>query len=308
MTEVLSNASRGVAILVTALSTLAAPALSGQNPDASKAPPGGCRAASADTVTGFVYASLVADAPAAAFDQLDQERRTRALRQLSAALVDDTITLEPTARLSDRVVITIGAKAEARPALLPRWPGHPALATEIGVILDPSGALTKPRVIVQGDRAVSEMLLRAFAKPVAVMDEALAAEPQRLRLQLSLDPDSAGISIPLVAARRVHVEGTPPRPHPGPINPSAPRFSSRTRPRAAVIAWYLVDARGWPVASSFGNAAVADRTHARRYENFVNSVRRAVLASRYEPARVGGCAVARRAILRVDFSAEGDAK
>jgi hypothetical protein len=215
---------------------------------------------------------------------------------LSAALADDTLTLEPMARLSD-VIITAITSTRPGPQLLPRWSGHPALTTEIALTL---GAASKPRVAIKGDSAVAATILRGLAK--ATTEDSSAAGSQRVRLRLSLSPDSTGVTMPLVAARQLSVQGTAPRQHPGFGAPPYPRTRSRVEAQAVVLAWYVVDARGSFVPDSFGAAPAADPAVADRYADFVAAVRQGALRARHDPATAGGCPVPRRSVLRVEFN------
>src|SRR5687768_3367689 len=247
-------------LIVAAIACVAAPPAGSQRfPSAALRVAGQCVPARVDTAAGFVYGSLVAEKPG---DAVDRERLTSALVRLSAALMDDTLTLQPVSRLFDVVVSAVGARAAARPRLVPQWPGHPALATEIAITLDASGAITEPRVLVRGDSAVAATLVRAIGKGAATADASRSGRPERLRLRLSLRPDSAAVSAPLVAARQLSIEGTPPRQHPGLGAPIYPRGGSEGRWLATVLAWYVVDASGSAIPASFGAAPVADRARA----------------------------------------------
>jgi len=270
------NAARNIACVIVAVASLGSTA-SGQSGESASSRGGRCLAVPVDTAEGFVYGSLEPDSPDA---KVDRERLLDILGRLSVALSSDTLTLQPVAQLFDVVITAMGRPGDPRPMIMPRWAGHPAVATEIALTLEPTGALTNARVVVDGDSAVAATLRRAIAATRSVAPTA-AEGPQRLRLRLSLTPDSAAIMTPVVAARQLTVHGTPPRQRLREGPPMWPRSQTRSGQHATVLAWYVVDARGSTVAASFG-----------------------AVGARHEPATVGGCPTSRIALLLVRFDTE----
>lgn len=298
--------ARSIALIVS-LASFTASTASAQTPPAAPTTDdvARCTPVAADTVAGFVYGSLVPDA---AGIPADPARFTRVLGRLAAALMDDTLTLQPVARNSDIVVTAVTSRRDPRPRLLPRWPGHPALLTEVAFTLEPSGALAEPRVIVRGDSQIASTLLRAIERSAQATGDSASSGRQRVRLRLSLASDSQAVAMPFVAARQLVLPGTAPQWRPGLSAPRHPGLGSRRRLTASVVAWYTVDAGGRVVPSSFGAAPAADPTQAGSYEPFIEAVRQAALKAPHEPGTAGGCPAARQSIIEVVFNVEGDVR
>ena len=264
----------------------------------------------AEALTGGQCAAVVADAfddvvhgvlePESRDATLPRATLVKLLDKLSAALIGDTLTLAPVAQLNEIVVSAIGRGRDSRPTMMPRWAGHPALVTEIAVTLNRVGALVDPEIVLAGDNAVVSVLRRGIVA-VPPDPEAAPDRPQRLRLRLTLTPDSTTASAPLIVARQLRVGGTPPRQIPGfgaPLVPSG----SRRRMEATVLVWFVVDAKGSAIPASIVAAPPADPSDSRHYQLFVDAVIRAVPLMRYEPAIAGGCATARLSGLSIRFS------
>ena len=257
---------------------------------------GQCVAGVADTAYGFVHGFLE---PESSDAKLHRETLAMVLANLSATLVNDTLTFDAVDHLSDIHVVAFGLSPSPKPMMMPRWVGHPALVTEIAVTLNQHGALSDPKVVIRGDSAVAATLVRGITAAPTIADAALE-RPQRLRLRLTLSPDSASGSAPLIAVRQLRAQGTEVQMVSGIGQPRSPR----TGLAATVLAWYVVDAKGSAVPASFVAAPAADPSLAREYQPYIDAVRRAAPTMRHEPATTGGCPIARRGLLTVKFTAQ----
>ena len=259
-----------------------------------------CVAVAPDTATGFVHGVIDPDAPNT---WINRDRATRILRPLAAALASDTLTLLPVTKISE-VDVTVKSRHAGRQArLLPKWAGHPALATEIAFTVEPSGALTDARILGRGDDATGNLLLRALATVASVAHDG-SGRPARLRLRLSLVPDSAR-GMPLLAARQLTEHGTPPRV----LEPTiAWPFATvgRNPTPATVVAWYAVNPFGKPVAGSLGAApaGTTDTDQILRYREYVEAVKDAIGRMQHSPGEVGGCATTWRVVMLARFNVE----
>jgi hypothetical protein len=257
--------ARRVALVLVVMVWLA-PAAQAQPIGTGRRLPGApyCEPARVDTAHGPVFGTLHSE-PAA--DTLPSDALARVLANLSVALIADTLDLEPTEMGGDLVVTAVRMNRarpviptkslEARPAplLLPWWPGHPALVTELLFTVTPAGVLADPSLRVRGDSATAAVLLRAMTT-VRPIDRPANASPARLRLRLSVSPDSTGISAPLVAGRKIRIAGAQPRVRGDDIlPPKYPRAEIARGTAATVLIWYVVDERGSVVRGTLGAAS-----------------------------------------------------
>lgn len=304
--------SRAAALIVAGVVWLA-PAAQAQPPGTARHIPGAafCEPAHVDTAVGAVYGTLHLESPT---DTVPSDLLSRVLANLSVALINDTLELEPTEMGGDLVVTAVrmnrpqplipSKSLEARPGalLLPWWPGHPALVTEIVFTVDLSGALTAPSLRVRGDSATAAVLLRAMSA-VRAVDRRAPASPVRVRLRLSVSPDSTGVSFPLVAGRRIRVAGPQPRVRGRDILPPGyPRSEIGRGTAATVLIWYMVDERGSVVRGTLGATSANRVEDAKRYDSFVKAVTRMAPDWTHSPAEAGGCAVKQRVVVPVAFN------
>ncbi len=265
-----------------------------------------CVAVPADTATGFVHGVLESDAPGT---RVNRNEIGRILRPLASALASDTLTLLPVTTISDLEVTVTSRRAGRQPRLMPKWAGHPALATEVAFTVDASGALTNARVLGRGDDATGLLLLRALANVAAVSPDDRRS-PGMYRLRLSLAPDSLAVAMPLFAARQLTVDGTPPRA----VDPilSWPFRTVGPNPAAAtVVVWYAVDTLGNQVAGSMGAAGYAEVANPERaalYREYVEFVKRAIGRTPHMPGEVGGCPAMWRVVFLARFNVEAPAR
>jgi hypothetical protein len=260
-----------------------------------------CTLAPTDTAIGPLYGALHLEhsarvVPEGLFD--------RVLAKLAVALANDTLELAPVQMLST-IVITgpPSLRPEPRLELLPWWPGHPALAGEMHFTITPSGALTDAKVRGRGDTSVARALIRAVERADA-LGQSRPSVPVTVRLRLSLDPDSAAGSIPLVAARQIttrlqdremHARASRP--------PLPPPRSGRSRSTTVrVFVWYEVDDRGRVIPRTIGATSAAKPDESKRYDVFANDVMDSARHWKHDPAAVGECAASWRVLVPVWFN------
>ena len=265
----------------------------------SKASAMQCPAVTIDTLVGPAYGVLLAEPSSAT---IPEGLLARALDALTVALIDDTLELAPANAFPDMVITAVTAKRAEGDALAPWWPGHPSLTTELGFTLDPSGVLSDPRILVRGDSGTASVLLRAIAR-ARVLDQPRPTSPIRVRLRLTINPESMESAAPLVAVRMLRTsarlgrrlpEGSPP-----------PRFPPWAKSRglgAGVLVWYVVDERGHVVRRTIGATSPARPADAPSYESFVKAVTEVTPSWMHDREWVPECAGRRLVVVRVDFN------
>lgn len=262
-------------------------------------PPMQCPAVTVDTVIGPVYGILLVE-PASA--TVPDGLLARTLDALTVALISDTLELAPVSALNDIVITAITSRRSGGETLAPWWPGHPSLTTELGFSIEPSGAFSNPKLHVRGDSVTAAVLLRGLAR-VRALDQPLPPSAVRVRLRLSVSPESMEAAAPLVAVRLLRTSARIGRMVPeGSPTPRYPPWAKGRNLGAAVLVWYVLDERGHVVRRTIGATSAARPTDDSHYESFVKAVTDVTPSWMHDREWVPECAGRRQVLVRVEFN------
>ena len=257
-----------------------------------------CPAVTIDTVIGPAYGVLLVEPSTAA---VPDGLPARVLDALTVALIDDTLELAPANALPDIVITAVTTRRAEGDELAPWWPGHPSLTTEVGFSIEPSGALSNPRIHVRGDSVTAAVLLRAIGR-ARTLDASRPAAPLRVRLRLTLNPESMESAAPLIAVRLLRTSARLGRMLPeGSPMPTFPSWAKGRGLTAEILVWYVVDERGHVVRRTVGATSAARPSDASSYESFVKAVTTVVPSWMHDREFTPECAGRRLVVVRVEF-------
>jgi hypothetical protein len=283
--------------LIACIAGLASP-IGAQPPQRSVATIG-CPAVTVDTVIGPAYGLLLVESPNAT---VPDGLLARALDALAVALIDDTLELAPATALNDIVVTAVTTRRGPNETLAPWWPGHPALASELGFSIEPSGAFTSPRLLIRGDSVTAAVLLDAVSR-TRPLTSPLPSSALRVRLRLTVSPELNVGAAPLVAVRQTTTSARVGRMLPeGSAPPTYPSWAKARGIMAVVLVWYVIDERGNVVRRTVGTTAADRPGDASNYESFVKAVTDVAPSWVHDRGLAPECSPRRQVVVRVDFN------